>query len=57
MRGDADDPNGRWLSQCAYRAQLAAEHGLDARALLHELDRILHPQLAAHAAADRKHRR
>jgi hypothetical protein len=34
-------------------AQLAAEHELDARALLRELDHILHAELAAHAAAVR----
>jgi hypothetical protein len=34
-------------------AQLAAQHGLEARALLGALDRILHAELTAHAAATR----
>lgn len=36
-----------------WSAQLAAEHGLEARALLRELDRIMHAELTAHAAVAR----
>jgi hypothetical protein len=36
-----------------YGVLLAAEHELDARLLLRALDRIMHEELAAHAAAAR----